>query len=55
MASGVFVEQKLALAKNTLALCSRWSHREIQTTLKMKMYGNRENEKKERRKTGKKY
>lgn len=29
-ASGVFVGQKLSKAKNTLALCSRWSHRGIQ-------------------------
>ena len=27
-ASGVFVEQKLLSAKNTLAFCSRWSQKE---------------------------
>ena len=31
-ASGVFVEQKLAGAKNTLAFCSRWSAKGIQKT-----------------------
>jgi hypothetical protein len=45
MASGVFVEQKLAGAKHTLAFCSRWSQKEIQNTLKLKSMKHQEKKK----------
>ncbi len=50
-ASGVFVRQKLSKAKNTLALCSRWSHGEI-LKIQIEDDGNSEEGKEKSWKTG---